>query len=391
MNADLRVDIPLLNDGSSAETAVSLLIEQGLVVWRGPTSDSPPSTCEARVLDSQHCVVPGFVDIHVHGAQGVDVTDDAADALVAVGAAHLVQGTTAWCPTIVSCATERMLATLERVGRARAVRSAGLPRVLGAHLEGPFLNPDRRGAHPMTALRAPDIALAKELLAAAGGALALLTIAPELPGAMAVIELMHDAGVVVSIGHSQATYQQTLDAFAAGCRSVTHLFNAMSAFHHRHPGVMGAAIDCDDVWCELIADGVHVAWPMVRLLCRAKPTERIALITDCTAAWGAASASLGEQTITARDGAARLNDGTLAGSTLTMDRALRGVVEHGAMSLTQAVYSASVAPCALLAGELIGAVRPLSVGAPADLVVLDAQRQVVDVMLAGRWIGTDRR
>jgi N-acetylglucosamine-6-phosphate deacetylase len=335
-------------------------------------------------------VAPGLIDVQCNGAAGVDVTADP-ERLWDVAAALPRWGVTAWLPTVVTAAAstrERALATL-RAGPP----TDGVPRAaaLGLHLEGPFLAPERRGAHDAGQLVRPSVdAVDAEGWSRDAGVL-LVTLAPELPGALAVVRRLVDRGVVVSAGHSSATADEARAALDAGVTWVTHLFNAMPALHHRGPGLVGVALADDRVRVGLIADGLHVDPTMVAVAARALG-DRLTLVTDAVAALGAppGAVRLGglDAAVSVDDGAVRLPDGTLAGSTLSLDRAVRNLVAFAGVPLPDAVRAATATPAAVLGLEDRGAVVP---GAVGDLVLLTASGEVVATVVAGRVVYDRRR
>lgn len=323
-------------------------------------------------------VLPGFIDLHVHGGGGAGFDDGAAQ--IATGlAVHRANGTTR---TMVSLVTAPP-AELERSIAVAAEYASGDPAVLGLHLEGPFLSPDRRGVHDLRSLQHPDPGLLDSFLAAGRGAVRILTLAPELPGGTALLQHALDAGVHVAVGHSDAGYDVALQAFSAGADLVTHAFNGMRPLHHRDPAIIGAAMDAGVV-LEAINDGVHLHEATVRLL-RAVAPGRVALITDAMAATGAADGSyhLGAFPVEVKNGEARLADGTIAGSTLTMAVAVRRAVQLVGMSLVEAANAASLVPALYLGvDDRYGSIRP---GRAADLVITDADLDVLAVLVDGRW------
>jgi N-acetylglucosamine-6-phosphate deacetylase len=274
---------------------------------------------------------------------------------------------------------------------ADAVRELALlvddGRLAGIHLEGPWLSPRRSGAHQPGALTHPTPGAVEELLTAGGGAVRMVTLAPELPGGLDAVGRLADAGVVVAIGHTDATYDEARAAIDAGARLGTHLFNAMRPLHHRDPGPVGALLDAP-VEVELIADGVHLHPAVLRTVFAAKP-GRCILVTDAMAAAGGPDGDyrLGPMAIEVRDGVARLangsGDGAIAGSTLTMDAAVRFAVGTAGLPLLDVVHAASTAPAAAWGLADVGAIEP---GRRADLVVLDDRLEVVRVMRAGAWL-----
>lgn len=369
LSVDIRVEGRLLLGGGRLEEGV-VLVKGGEIIWSGPAAGAPASQARVTLSRPDATVVPGFVDLHVHGGGGCDVADGTADALTRVCSVHAAHGTTALCPTVLSSDVERTLRALEVI-RAAAGQRRGGALVLGAHLEGPFLNPRKAGAQPAEHLRSPDPALLDELLAAAGESLRVMTLAPELPGALAMVERLRERGVVVAMGHSDATFDEAMAAIDAGCRLATHTFNAMRALHHREPGLLAAVLLDPRVIAEVIADGHHVAPPVLHMLWRLKGPGRVAMVTDCTAALDAppGQARLGQRPVTVTDGAVRLDDGRLAGSALTMDRAVINMTRLVGLPLAEAAAAASATPAKVLglkAGEL-------SEGSAADLVLLNEQ------------------
>ena len=318
---------------------------------------------------------PGFVDLQVNGFAGVDFLEADAEGYRRAGEALLETGVTAYLPTFITAPEEQLLAALRELPDLREG-----PAILGAHLEGPFLSPKRLGAHPEFARRDPDPALLERLLDA--GPVRLVTLAPELPGAAALIELLQERGVVVSLGHTDASAEQANDAFERGVRTVTHLFNAMRPFTHRDPGIAGAALAREDVFVQIILDGNHLAPDTVWLVWRAA-AGRMALVTDAIAAAGVAgtggSFNLGSQEVIVRDGVVRGPNGELAGSVLTMLEAVRNLHALG-VPLEDAVDAATTVPAAVLGLTGIGR---LDVGLPADVVVLSDNLEIEAVYVGG--------
>ncbi len=327
-------------------------------------------------------LLPGFVDLHVHGGGGHDVTASPGDMAAAV-AFHRAHGTTRTLVSLVTAPLDMLAEQLSWV--ADLVEHAPRPdgHVVGAHLEGPFLSHARCGAQPPQHLLDPDRAAFAGLVRAARGTIRCITVAPELPGALDVIADAVDAGVVVAIGHTDATYDQTAAAFAAGATLTTHLFNCMRPLHHREPGPVGAALDAA-VACELINDGVHVHPSIIRMV--ARDPRRLVLVTDAIDAAGAGDGAyvLGGRAVRVHDGQARLaGSGVLAGSTLTMDEALRRAVVDAGLPIEVAAVAAATNPARVLG--LSGRCGAIAVGLDADLVVLDVDLCLVRVMARGVW------
>ena len=358
-----------------------------------------------------HRIVPGFIDVHVHGVDGVDSLD-AGGAISAIAAKLPRYGVTAFCPTTVACAPGALRRVLEEVQHVRQMPAARAARVLPAHLESNFVNPEFRGAQPAACLRSPRAALqgkstadlsdppssgsphfgeftAADLLREierASPDVGIVTLAPELDGGIDLVRWLLARGHRVSLGHSGATYDQALEAIAAGARHATHLFNRMPPLGHRSPGLVGAILQTDEVAAELICDGFHVHPALVRTAVAAKGPSRILAITDGTAASGLPAgtrASLGGQSITAGESAAFLDDGTMAGSVLTMDGAFRMLVGKIGLSLVDAVTVCSTTPARELG--LVG-YGVIAADAVADLAVLDPQFTVVQTYVGGQLV-----
>jgi N-acetylglucosamine-6-phosphate deacetylase len=308
----------------------------------------------------------------VNGYAGVDLLAEPERARE-VADALAEGGVTAWQPTLITSPTEQV------VDATRALATA--PRSLGTHLEGPFLSQSRPGTHPVEHLREPDLGLLRLLLDA--GPVSCVTLAPELPGALELVDELVERNITVSLGHTDATAIEAERAFARGARTVTHLFNAMRPFHHRDPGVVGAALARRDVVVQLIADGAHVADEAVLLACHAAG-GRLALVSDAIAAagFGDGSYRLGGVEVRVEGGVCRRADGTLAGSAASLLDGVRTLVRLG-VTLEQAVAAASTVPARVVRREDLGLLRP---GAQADLLVLDDRLDVLRVLRGGETI-----
>lgn len=324
-------------------------------------------------------VVPGFVDIHVHGGGGFDPAESASALRGAVGF-HRRYGTTSTLVSLVTAPPDELCEQLQRI----ATHARSDPALLGAHLEGPFLSGRRCGAQHPKHVRLPDRALLADLIAASGGYLRVMTVAPELPGARAVMDDLLSAGVRVAVGHTDADYRAAELAFTRGATIATHLFNAMPPLHHREPGAAGAALD-GGAYCEVVNDGRHVHPSLVRLVASRNP-DRFVLVTDAISATGRPDGEyrLGGQRIMLNGDQARLlaadgATGVLAGSVLTMDSAVRRAVTVCGIDPAVAVRAASTNAAAAVGADA----GRLAVGARADLVAMDAAFRVSAVYSAG--------
>ena len=362
-----------------------ILIHDGTIEAVGPREALRLPAGAEEIREPEAIAIPGFLDVHIHGAGGRDVMEGTRQAIGTVARTIAEHGTTSFLATTVTASAEDTSRSIEGISHyiehqheEDAVRS----EVLGIHFEGPFLSPTRRGVHPQEWLQLPSVELLGRFLKAARGTARLLTIAPELPGAASCIEAAHTAGLVVAMGHTDANYEQTRAAIARGVRHAVHVYNAMRPFTHRDPGVIGAVLTSPEVTAELIADGVHVEDGAMRLLLQAKGAERVILVSDGTAATGMPDGKykLGPLEVTVSGGVCRNAEGKLAGSTLTLDRALRNIVALG-FSLPEAVRMLTQNPALLLGLEFKkGALRP---GADADIVLLDSSLQIRRVWTRG--------
>ena len=367
----------------------SLLVQDGRIAAVDARERVEPAG--ATIIDArEHFVVPGFVDVHVHGVLGHDSLDGG-DAVSAIAAALPRFGVTAFCPTTVACAPEDLRRMLGAVRDARVGAVEGSARVLPAHLESNFINPEFRGAQPLECLRSAAAPAAEgrfagreilDVIEAHRADIGIITMAPEMPGGLGLVSSLMAAGHRVSIGHSGATYEQANEAIDAGVSHATHLFNRMTPMSHRAPGVAGAALAREEVCAELICDGYHVHPAVCRVAIAAKGTSGLMAITDGTAGSGlpvGATGRLGGRTITVRE-AAFLADGTLAGSTATMDRAFRTIVTQFGLSVVDAAVLCSTTPARQLGLTGFGVIAP---GAAADFAVLDRGFRVARTFIAG--------
>jgi N-acetylglucosamine-6-phosphate deacetylase len=362
-----------------------LHVVDGRIVAIGPGAPDDALTEADEVLEAGgDWLLPGFVDVHVHGAVGSEAMDGDVEGLIRMSEFYAAHGVTSFLATTwaasrgdIDHALRGIIAT-QRLAASEGLRGA---RLVGAHLEGPYLNPAWCGAQDLSAIRPAD---PEELAAWLGhGVVRLITLAPEIDANRAVIDMCRRAGVTVGAGHSEATYEQLLEATRLGLSHVTHTFNAMRPFHHREPGIVGGALTIDSLTAELIADGVHVHPTAVRALLRARGPEGVVLVTDAMRATGLPEGDhvLGERTVTVEDEAVRLPDGTLAGSVLTMDRALATVLD--ATGATPAELWPAVSRNAAHVAGIGDRTGALEVGSDADLVLLGEGCRVSATVVAG--------
>jgi N-acetylglucosamine-6-phosphate deacetylase len=365
-----------------------ILVEDGKIAGLGPRDQVriPPDAVPYAAGDK--IIVPGFVDLHVHGGGGHDVMEGTVRALDRVTAIHARHGTTSILATTVTASVEDTCRSLQ--GIARYIRAHQEPEekprlaaeILGIHLEGPFISKARRGVHPSDAIAKPSVATLQKFREAADGLVRILTLAPELAGALELIASAVADGITVAVGHTDADYDQARAAFAAGARHAVHFYNAMRPFTHRDPGVIGAVLTDPDITAEVIADGVHVAGPAIQVLIGTKGFDTVILASDATSATGMPDGNyrLGTLEVYVKDGICRNTEGKLAGSTLTLDHALQFVVGLG-VPFPEAVRMATILPARRLG--LAGKKGIIAIGADADLVVLTPDLQVAGVMTRG--------
>jgi N-acetylglucosamine-6-phosphate deacetylase len=377
-----------LTDGATTSTsefqAGNLVLSEDGWIEEITPADSTPLEDDQVQLDAVDCtILPGFVDVHIHGSDGYDTMDATPEALHAISRFLARHGVTGFYATTM---TASQAATLAAVENAAAVMDDPLPgaRLLGVHLEGPYLSPQFPGAQMKEYVRDPNLAEFEEWVAA--GPVRLITLAPERPGADALMDRALSLGIVVILGHTAATYDQAIDAIDRGASQATHTFNAMTGLHHRQPGMVGATLSNDAIYAQVIPDNIHVHPGAMAILARCKGPDRTLLITDAIRATGLpeGETELGGQPVVVRNGACRLADGTLAGSIVTMDLALRNFLRAADWSLAHGwpVSSRSAARSLGLDDEL-GTVAP---GFRADLVLLDRHLDVVATVVGGKLV-----
>ena len=383
MATTIRCDSLLLPD--RIEHDINLIIEGGRIRDITRTTRSNSNVNDAR----EHIVAPGFIDIHVHGAQRADTMDGSVKSLRTMARFFAQHGVTGFLPTTMTAVSGDIVAALRAIKRVTTAPphpnplppGEGTARILGAHVEGPFVNPKRCGAQPPEFMRPAD---PREYLPWFDmGIVKLITVAPEMPGVMDLIAHATQRNIAVAIGHTDATYEQAQTAFAAGANQCTHTFNAMRGLHHREPGALGAVMANTSVFAQLIADNVHVHPGAMAALYRCKGADKIAVITDAMEAAGGGDGEfkLGAHRVFVRNSVARLKNGALAGSTLTMDAAFRNIIAATGCSLVEASRMCSHTPaCTIGLGERKGLIAP---GYDADLVFLDQDLRVVRTLVGG--------
>jgi N-acetylglucosamine-6-phosphate deacetylase len=362
-----------------------ILIRDSEIEMVGPRSgmELPSGAAEVQATDST--AIPGFVDVHIHGAGGHDVMEANQTALSTITGRLAAFGTTSLLATTITASADDTCRSVEGIAKyisGQYQTSDTRAEILGIHFEGPFLSKERRGVHPAEWLQLPSAELLQRFLQAAAGNARILTIAPELLGATPCIDAARSLGMVVSIGHTDATYEQARAAVAHGAHHATHVYNAMRPFTHRDPGVIGAVLTTPEVTAELIADGIHVDEIAMKVLLQAKGAQGVVLISDGTSATGMPDGEymLGGLEVTVNGGVCRNAEGRLAGSTLTLDRALRNIVGLG-IPLADAVRMLTLNPATLLGIEFKkGALRT---GADADIVLLNGGLEIERVWARG--------
>lgn len=343
-------------------------------------------SAEVIELPENAIVLPGFIDQHIHGAGGSDGMDGTVEDIAIIAKTVAAEGTTAFLVTTMTQSVENITKAMNAVKAYREANSKEGARVEGIHLEGPFIAAAHKGAQPLEYVAVPDIETFDKYNEASGNAIKIVTLAPEVDGAEALIRHLDKNGVVASIGHTGAKYADIVKAVEAGAKDVTHTYNAQSALHHREIGTVGSAMLVDELNCEMIADTIHVSVPAMKLLVKNKTADKLTLITDAMRAKGIPDgvSELGGQTVYVKNGEARLADGTLAGSVLRMNRALQNVVEKVGVPFTQAVDYATKNPAKTLGIDDVAG--SIAVGKRADFVVINEKYDVLLTVRDGEVI-----
>jgi len=345
-----------------------ILFRQGRIV--GFIDSQTPEDTVIHSFDG--CLaVPGFIDIHFHGASGINFLDGTVDSAVTALATHLKEGTTSCVPTLMTAPPDVIRKAITAILEARQ-SDMSISEVIGINLEGPYISADRKGVHDRESIRAITADEMERLLEISQGMLRIVTVAPEMEGALTFIRYLTDRGIIASAGHTNASYDEMMAAVKSGVKLATHLFNAMRGIMQREPGALGALLVSDDVYSELIADGEHVHPALFRLVARVKGAERLILITDASPEYGM------------RKTASRTKNGTLVGGTLPLPGELKLLMQHSGLELESALRTITLNPAALLGLERrVGSLRK---GADADIVILDRNLDVKAVFSKGERV-----
>jgi N-acetylglucosamine-6-phosphate deacetylase len=359
-----------------------IIIRNGRVDAVGLLSDLRMPENSDRIDALQFTVVPGFIDSHIHGSGGADVMDATFASMNTISRTLASHGTTSFLPTTVSAPPEILGSTLDRLSPLLQKSFEGA-RPIGIHLEGPFISGQKRGTHREIHVRLPDETLLSDWINRAHGTLKLLTMAPELDGAVTVARFARAAGVTVAMGHSNASFDEAMAAADNGTHYAVHTFNAMRAFSHRDSGIAGAVLSDDRIFAEIIADGIHVSPEVVRIFARSKGRDRILLVTDAISATGMPDGryNLGTDKVQVQSGICRDDEGRLAGSTLAQDTAMRNFIAYSGMRMEDAIFGLTLNPARALKLEGRGCIEP---GAYADLVMLSDELRVMKTFAEGR-------
>ena len=359
----------------------SVLIEDGKIKEINPKSISD----NLDIIDGSGLYLsPGFIDVHIHGAGGYDTMDGTFDAINEISKTIVKHGTTSFTPTTMTVSIEDINKSMLSIKKAKDNGTDGAI-VLGAHLEGPFISPKAIGAQNPNYLVEPTIENFNAMVKNAEDAVVSITIAPEIPGAKELIKILSEKGIVCSIGHTKATYEEAIDGIKCGCSHSTHLFNAMTGFTHREPGVVGAIFDTD-ITTETISDGIHISYPSLRIAYKQKTSDKVLLVTDAMRACCMPDGmyDLGGQDVVVKDSAARLLSGNLAGSILTLDKAVKNVYENTNMPLYEVVKMATLNPAKhCKVSHKKGLIKE---GYDADLVLFDENINIKKVIVSGKAI-----
>ncbi len=359
----------------------SLLIEDGKITEINPSLKD----YSGEIIDGNGLYAsPGFIDIHIHGAGGYDTMDGTSEAINTIAKTICTHGTTSFLPTTMTCSKEDILEALNAIKDAKTNGTGGA-NVLGAHLEGPFINPSMIGAQNPNFIASPSIENFKAIVGNNIDAVTSITLAPEVEGAHELIRFLADNNIRVSMGHTKATYDEAIEGIKCGVCHSTHLFNAMTPLHHREAGVVGATFD-SDITTETISDGIHISFPSLRIAYSQKTTDKVMLITDAMMACCMPDGkyALGGQDVFVKDGAARLESGSLAGSILTLDKAIKNVYSNTNYELYEVVKMATLNPAKFcMVDDRKGLIKE---GYDADLVIFDENIDIKKVIINGKVI-----
>ena len=355
-------------------------IENGRIAYIGNEENIEP------IFETDGIVVPGFIDEHIHGAGGADAMDGTVEALQTISEFLAREGTTGFLATTMTQSPENITNALKAVKKVREKGEYKGAEVLGVHLEGPFISPKHVGAQPLEYVATPDAELFDKYNEASGNSIKIVTLAPEVEGGLGLIKHLSNIGVVASVGHTGGKYADVVNAVAAGATNVTHTYNAQTGLHHREAGVVGAAMLLDELNCEMICDTIHVSVPAIKLVIKNKPHDKYTLITDAMRAKGMpdGKSELGGQDVFVNNGEARLADGTLAGSVLKMNVAVKNLVEKAGVPFTDAIDFATYNPA-----KNIGVLNErgtIEVGKRADLTVLNSDFEVLYTLVNGKIV-----
>ena len=355
-------------------------IENGRIAYIGNEENIEP------IFETDGIVVPGFIDEHIHGAGGADAMDGTVESLQTISEFLAREGTTGFLATTMTQSPENITNALKAVKKVREKGEYKGAEVLGVHLEGPFISPKHVGAQPLEYVATPDAELFDKYNEASGNSIKIVTLAPEVEGGLGLVKHLSNIGVVASVGHTGGTYADVVNAVAAGATNVTHTYNAQTGLHHREAGVVGAAMLLDELNCEMICDTIHVSVPAIKLVIKNKPHDKYTLITDAMRAKGMpdGKSELGGQEVFVNNGEARLADGTLAGSVLKMNVAVKNLVEKADVPFTDAIDFATYNPA-----KNIGVLNErgtIEVGKRADLTVLNSDFEVLYTLVNGKIV-----
>ena len=338
---------------------------------------------ELALLDEDMVVVPGFIDQHIHGAKGFDAMDGTIEALSGIAEALPKEGTTAFLATTMTQSPENINTALKAVREYKELNKPEGALVLGVHLEGPFISTSMIGAQPLEYVANPNVEIFKKYQEVSGNNIKLVSLAPEVEGGEELIKYLKETGVVASLGHTAAGYNDVEKAVKAGASNVTHTYNAQKAYHHRDIGTVGAALLIDELNCELICDTIHVSVPAIKMVVKNKPHNKVTLVTDAMRAKQLEDgiSELGGQTVIVKNGEARLENGALAGSVLLMNTAIKNVVEKCNVPFTDAIDMATINPARNLGVDK--EMGSIALGKKANLTVLDKEYNVVMTIREG--------
>jgi len=371
----------------------AVIIEDSKIVWVGPENDFLNEfnlKFYEKIEVNEGYIIPGLIDIHIHGAGGVETTDGTVEALTQMASTLVRFGVSSFVPTTVTSEKKRLIKIAQSINKIMNSEQKNQAQILGLHLEGPYIQPKKAGAQDPSNIRPIDLKEITDIWNESGGHLIQVSLAPELSGSKEAIKWLRKHGIVVSMGHTSATYQEALTAIHLGANQATHTYNCMTNFHHRKPGILAAVLSCEDVYCEAICDEIHVHPGAIRMLARAKGPDKVVLISDAISALGKPDGvyNLGKLKVYVKDGRATLKDGKIAGSIESLNKGLFNYWQWTGLPLYQAIRSATLVPAKIHSLSNKGRI---AAGYDADISIISSNFSPLLTFIKGKIVWLNRK